>query len=66
QSSGAKHILEVGTLGGNWTGKAIPDDGEPITLEVNEMHAKVAWKNLTNAGLEGKCKVILGPVYDLM
>lgn len=25
----------------NWMGKAIPDDGEPITLEVNQMRPKV-------------------------
>ncbi|KAJ3771120.1 O-methyltransferase family 3 protein [Lentinula raphanica] len=60
---------EIGTLGGYssiWMGRAIPDDGELITLEVNETHAKVARENLANAGLEEKCKVILGPAYDSM
>ncbi|KAJ3874876.1 hypothetical protein F5051DRAFT_334907, partial [Lentinula edodes] len=46
QSSGAKRILEVRTLGGNkyssiWMGKAIPDNGEPITLEVDQNAYKV-------------------------
>ncbi|KAJ3757741.1 O-methyltransferase-domain-containing protein [Lentinula raphanica] len=69
RSLSAKRVLEIGTLGGYssiWMGRAIPDDGELITLEVNETHAKVARENLANAGLEKKCKVILGPAYDSM
>ncbi|KAE9392860.1 O-methyltransferase family 3 protein [Gymnopus androsaceus JB14] len=69
KSLGVKRILEIGTLGGYSSicmGRAIPDDGELTTLEVNETHAKVARENLANAGLEKKCKVILGPAYDSM
>ncbi|KAF5392658.1 hypothetical protein D9757_000883 [Collybiopsis confluens] len=65
----AKRILEVGTLGGYstiWLGRALPDDGELITLEVDEKHARVAEENLSDAGLSSKCKVILGPGYESM
>ncbi|KIK57212.1 hypothetical protein GYMLUDRAFT_229490 [Collybiopsis luxurians FD-317 M1] len=69
KSLGVKRILEVGTLGGYssiWMGRALPYDGELITLELNETHAKVARENLAKAGLDGRCKVILGPAYDSM
>lgn len=44
QAIGAKRILEVGTLGGYstiWMGRALPDDGELISLEANEKHVQV-------------------------
>ncbi|KAK7460978.1 hypothetical protein VKT23_008906 [Stygiomarasmius scandens] len=69
KSLGAKRILEVGTLGGYstiWLGRALPEDGELITLEVNEKHARVAEENLSLAGLSSKCKLILGPAHDSM
>ncbi|KAE9402665.1 S-adenosyl-L-methionine-dependent methyltransferase [Gymnopus androsaceus JB14] len=65
----AKRILEVGTLGGYstiWLGRALPEDGELITLEINDKHAKIAEENLSNAGLSSKCKVIVGPGHDSM
>ncbi|KAJ7675550.1 O-methyltransferase [Mycena rosella] len=68
-SIGAKKILEVGTLGGYstiWLARALPADGELITLELNEKHAKVAQENLDTAGLSSKVKVILGPAYQSM
>ncbi|KAJ3746492.1 O-methyltransferase family 3 protein [Lentinula detonsa] len=65
----AKRILEVGTLGGYstiWLGRALPEDGELITLEINSKHAKIAEENLYNAGLFPKCKVITGPGHESM
>ncbi|THV02189.1 S-adenosyl-L-methionine-dependent methyltransferase [Dendrothele bispora CBS 962.96] len=69
KSIGAKRILEVGTLGGYstiWLGRALPEDGELFTLEINEKHAKIAEENISNAGLSSKCKVILGNAHDSM
>ncbi|KIK68233.1 hypothetical protein GYMLUDRAFT_35610 [Collybiopsis luxurians FD-317 M1] len=65
----AKRILEVGTLGGYstiWLGRALPENGELITLEINERHAKVAEENLSSAGLSSKCKIITGPGHESM
>ncbi|KAE9386920.1 S-adenosyl-L-methionine-dependent methyltransferase [Gymnopus androsaceus JB14] len=66
----AKRILEVGRLAGEystiWLGHALPGDGELITLEINNKHAKVTEENLSNAGLSSKCKVIVGPGHDSM
>ncbi|GLB39744.1 putative O-methyltransferase family 3 protein [Lyophyllum shimeji] len=66
-SIGAKHILEVGTLGGYstiWLARALPEDGKLITLELDEKHARVARENLANAGLSSKVEVIVGKAVD--
>ncbi|KIJ43185.1 hypothetical protein M422DRAFT_25796 [Sphaerobolus stellatus SS14] len=63
----AKRILEVGTLGGYstiWLARALPEDGELITLEISETHAEVARQNLAHAGLDSKVKVIVGPAIE--
>ena len=62
--SGAKRILEIGTLGGYsaiWLARALPADGKLISLELNEHHADVARHNLAQAGLATKVEVRVGP-----
>ncbi|KAG6840394.1 hypothetical protein C0991_006989 [Blastosporella zonata] len=66
-SIGAKRILEIGTLGGYstiWLGRALPEDGHLITLELDEKHARVARENLLAAGLSSKAEVIVGIALD--
>ncbi|KAF7328162.1 tRNA threonylcarbamoyladenosine dehydratase [Mycena venus] len=68
-SIGAKRILEVGTLGGYsaiWLARALPADGELITLECNEKHAKVAQENIARAELSSKIKIIVGLGHESM
>ncbi|KAJ6471118.1 O-methyltransferase-domain-containing protein [Mycena vitilis] len=68
-SIGAKRILEVGTLGGYstiWLARALPADGELITLEYSEKHAQVAQENIDHAGLTDKVKIIVGLGHDSM
>jgi predicted O-methyltransferase YrrM len=51
---GARRILEIGTLGGYsaiWLGRALPQGGRLVSLEISERHAAVARKNLEAAGL---------------
>ncbi|KAJ7015793.1 S-adenosyl-L-methionine-dependent methyltransferase [Mycena alexandri] len=58
-SIGAKRVLEVGSLGGYsaiWMARALPDDGEVVTLELNELHAEVIAENVKTAGLSSKVK----------
>lgn len=65
--SGAKRILEVGTLGGYstiWLARALPKDGSLITLEFNPKHAEVATANIRNAGLSHLVDVRVGPAAD--
>lgn len=61
---GARRVLEVGTLGGYsaiWMGRALPEAGRLLTLELDEAHARVARTNLERAGLAAKVEVRLGP-----
>ncbi|MBN9656251.1 O-methyltransferase [Halobacillus sp. GSS1] len=63
----AKHVLEIGTLGGystTWMAKALPEDGHITTLEFNPKHAEVASNNLEMAGIKDKVEVIVGPALD--
>ena len=63
-TSGARRILEIGTLGGYsaiWLARALPADGKLISLEIDEHHAEVARHNLAQAGLDTKVEVRVGP-----
>jgi predicted O-methyltransferase YrrM len=64
---GARRILEIGTLGGYstiWLARALPEDGELITLEYSAKHAEVARANLAAAGLSSVAEVRVGPALD--
>jgi predicted O-methyltransferase YrrM len=66
---GAKRILEVGTLGGYsaiWLARALPADGELITLEYDPKHADVARSNIKNAGLADRVTVLTGSAIDTL
>jgi predicted O-methyltransferase YrrM len=61
---GARRILEVGTLGGYstiWLARALPDDGELVTLELEPRHAAVARENLDSAGFGDMVEIRIGP-----
>ncbi|MDO3410349.1 O-methyltransferase [Saccharibacillus sp. CPCC 101409] len=52
--SGAKRVLEIGTLGGVstiWMARGLPEDGRLITLELEPLHARIARENLDRAGI---------------
>ena len=62
---GARHVLEVGTLGGYstiWLARAA---GSVTTLELDEKHAAVARENLAAAGLTN-VSVIVGPALETL
>jgi predicted O-methyltransferase YrrM len=63
----ARRILEIGTLGGFsaiWLGRALPDDGRLISLELEERHAEVARRNFARAGLDSQIEVRVGPALE--
>ncbi|WP_199553419.1 O-methyltransferase [Sandaracinobacteroides hominis] len=65
--SGARHILEVGTLGGFstiWLARALPEGGRLVTLEISPTHAEVARANIAHAGLAEKVEVRVGPALE--
>jgi caffeoyl-CoA O-methyltransferase len=67
--AGARRILEIGTLGGYSAihlGRGLPDDGELISLEIDEHHADVARNNVERAGLSGIVEVRVGDAHELL
>src|SRR5450755_3694427 len=66
---GARHILEIGTLGGYstiWLARALPANGKLITLEMDAKHAEVARTNIAFAGLAEVVEVRLGKALDTL
>lgn len=64
---GAKRVLEIGTLGGYstiWMARALPADGQVVTLEFSPKHAEVARKNLDAAGVGGKVEIRIGAAAE--
>jgi predicted O-methyltransferase YrrM len=69
QAIGARNILELGTLGGYstiWLARALPAGGRLVTLEIDPKHAKVAERNIVDAGLAQVVELRLGPALDIL
>lgn len=67
--SGARRILEIGTLGGYstiWLARALPSGGELISLELEELNASVARKNVDRAGLSGQVEIRVGDAKETL
>jgi len=67
--SGAKKILEIGTLGGYstiWLARALPEGGTLLSLEYSSKHAEVARANIERAGLSDRVEVRVGSGLDLL
>jgi predicted O-methyltransferase YrrM len=65
--SGARCILEIGTLGGYSTlclARALPGDGRMVSLELDPHHAEVARANLENAGVMESVDLMIGPALE--
>lgn len=69
RAAGARRILEVGTLGGYstiWLARAVPADGEVVTLEIDPHHAEVARGNLDRAGVGDRVEIKVGPALETL
>lgn len=67
QLTGARRILEIGTLGAYsslWMARALPEDGKIISLELREEHANVARTNIDRAGFSDRVEVRVGAAMD--
>ena len=65
--NGARRILEIGTLGGYstiWLARALPADGQLITMEYEPKHAAVAQSNIDRAGLANRVQIRVGAALD--
>ena len=66
---GARRIAEVGTLAGYsaiWMARALPEDGELVTIEINPEHAAMARLSLEDAGVEDRVDVRVGNAAELL
>src|SRR5215212_5138074 len=67
--AGVRRILEIGTLGGYSAihlARGLPEDGELISLEIDEHHADVARNNIERAGLSDKVEVRVGDAHEIL
>jgi predicted O-methyltransferase YrrM len=67
--TGAKRILEIGTLGGYstlWLAWALPIGGSVVTLEADPKHAEVARATFKRAGLQDVIELRLGKALDTL
>jgi predicted O-methyltransferase YrrM len=67
--SGARRVLEIGTLGAYstiWMARGIPDDGQIVTIEAEPHIAEIARANLERAGVAGKVEIRLGRGADVL
>ena len=68
-TSGAKRVLEIGTLAGFstiWMAQGLPDDGRLVTCEYLTRHAEVARKNVDAAGVGHKVDIRVGAALDTL
>lgn len=69
QLSGARRVLEIGTLGGYstiWMARGLPEGGRLVTLESVPRHAEVARSNIARAGVADRVEVRLAPAVETL
>jgi predicted O-methyltransferase YrrM len=67
--TGARRVLEIGTLGGYstaWLASGLPPNGRLITLELNPDHAKVAEKNLEQFDFVNQIEIMRGDALETL
>jgi len=67
--SGARRVLEIGTLGGYstiWLARGIPDDGQVVTIEAEPHHAEVARASIDRAGVGERVEIRVGRGGDVL
>ena len=69
QATGARRVLEIGTLGGYSAihlARPLPGAGRLISLEIDERHAQVSRENLAAAGLADRAEVRIGAALEIL
>jgi len=67
--SGARRVLEIGTLAGFSTiclARGVGAEGSVVTLEYDPRHAEVASRNLRRAGVADRVDILVGPALDTL
>ncbi len=67
--SGARRVLEIGTLGAYstiWLARGIPSEGRVVTVEAEPRNAAIARANLDRAGIGEKVEIVIGRASDVL
>jgi predicted O-methyltransferase YrrM len=67
--SGARRVLEIGTLGGYssiWLARALPPGGRVVTIEAEPRNAAIARANFERAGVARIVEVVEGRAADVL
>lgn len=67
--TGARHVLELGTLGGYsaiWMARALPPGGTIVTVELDPKHAAVASSNFERAGVSDRVELRVGTALETL
>jgi caffeoyl-CoA O-methyltransferase len=65
----ARRVLEVGTLGGYsaiWMARALPEDGELLSIEIEQKHAEFARRYVERAGLAERIEIRVGRALEVL
>lgn len=67
--SGARRVLEIGTLGGYstiWMARAVGEQGRVVTIEAEAAHAAVARASIDAAGVGERVEIRIGRGTDVL
>ncbi|VXB13827.1 Predicted O-methyltransferase YrrM [Microbacterium sp. 8M] len=67
--SGARRVLEIGTLGGYstiWMARAVGDGGRVVTIEAEPANAAVARASIDAAGVGDRVEILVGRAADVL
>jgi predicted O-methyltransferase YrrM len=67
--TGARRLLEIGTLGGYstiWMARGLPEGGRIVTVEVDPRTAEVAQANFERAGVANRVDLRVGAALDVL
>ncbi len=67
--TGARQVLEIGTLGGYstiWMARALPEDGRITTIEADARHTEIAGRNIQRAALGSRVDIRVGAALEVL
>ena len=67
--TGARRVLEIGTLGGYstiWFARALPESGQIVTIEANPAYADIARVNFHRAGITDLVALHVGKALEVL
>ena len=67
--SGARRVLEIGTLGGYstiWMARGVPAEGRVVTIEAEPGNAAIARGSIDAAGVGERVEILIGRAADVL